>query len=804
MNSDDDVKNVKDLWMRLPPKWRDALSGGLIRMIQSDWELPSRWRERIAKSLVILCGAILALNLMFVLVAMTRAASSWPVTYAFDNDAGQAIDVLKGTRWTNDNGWYFYGPLYYRLSKLFVSLDPVYRLAVQHNDLGFVEASLHFSLMLVSLLSVLGTLALLAALCFEKRRMQFIAFVLLAGSLFASNTEWLVYVAAGHFPDFLLMFLVTAGTAAASAWARSETTADRNKWLLIAGLCWGAAGLTKVSAATFIPGLVLLVVIAKGWKRRSSYAQIGTFAIASLAVFVILGYPQSLNIKQQFAAYFYGASAAFSKPAEAYKVMTWLTYAWRYAHTLFLAIIALACLAGPIPGRRWNSAGILVILIPLSGFIFLLPISIIGHTHHYLYPVLGAVGVWLIAAFRTLAGSVYARFRFAGVVRGVAIASVALLAFKAAGMKLEDSVSVLYARYADRQSAQQTQWVIREYLSQNRGVIGDTYVPYDNSPSKYPPAIKWGWTLDGIAATVGSELFVTNKLGCKHFAQAEPSSWDLLDNTREQYQKKHEFYSLLLASNSFTDSRGRRWHLKDSMGIWDTWQLDRVPAAEPDYSAIGEVEGLLKTATFKLSVKPEPQQQQSEITIRGGAQVVPGPWTGSYAFRNSGQNLLLLPSRSLDLASGAIALWARISDKYDGTTLISVDRNNALYVWRSKNGMFSFIYDNKPMDKNGAPVLQDGGWHHYVCSWRAGRQELYVDGILMASGEVPASSAKTESVALGSLDSRPDEPFGDIAEAAVFSRPLTGNEAAMLYRAGIALVARHSEASARVADKGPL
>jgi hypothetical protein len=145
-------------------------------------------------------------------VAFTNVISSNVDTTAIissqSQDAAEAIEIANRTNLMNDNKWYAYGPIYYRVAKIFYYANSKLAIKANYTAEEKIRATLDFYLMFVSVLSVIGTSIFLSYYIFKEISVSLIASIPITQVLM-SNENVIALVFWNH-PDLLLTFFVVA------------------------------------------------------------------------------------------------------------------------------------------------------------------------------------------------------------------------------------------------------------------------------------------------------------------------------------------------------------------------------------------------------------------------------------------------------------------------------------------------------------------------------------------------------------------------------------------------------------------
>jgi hypothetical protein len=146
-------------------------------------------------------------------------------------------------------------------------------------------------------------------------------------------------------------------------------------------------------------------------------------------------------------------------------------------------------------------------------------------------------------------------------------------------------------------------------------------------------------------------------------------------------------------------------------------------------------------------------------------------------------------------------VWFKMSGPNPGNQMVALaakgDSSWRIQCTEAGRMRFDTCNANVPFNKAGYWQCLDGTTNVYDNRWhccavvyepRAGMatKSLYVDGHLEATEEVPLARLKNDRIAwLGANDQFPNrEPLGSIDEVAFFSRVLSVEEVAAMFRAG--------------------
>lgn len=168
----------------------------------------------------------------------------------------------------------------------------------------------------------------------------------------------------------------------------------------------------------------------------------------------------------------------------------------------------------------------------------------------------------------------------------------------------------------------------------------------------------------------------------------------------------------------------------------------------------------------------------------------PGPYPGAGSVAASfdgSTGYVAVPSESDYDLTGAIsiAVWIKV-DAFDATWQAIICKGDS--AWRlsrnaNTNTLHFALTGVNPLSLNGNVDVNDGQWHHVVCTYDGSTKRLYVDGQLDVSASVTGSIATNDYAVLiganGQAGNR--EWSGSLFDVRVYDYALTQQEVAELY-----------------------
>jgi uncharacterized repeat protein (TIGR01451 family) len=179
-------------------------------------------------------------------------------------------------------------------------------------------------------------------------------------------------------------------------------------------------------------------------------------------------------------------------------------------------------------------------------------------------------------------------------------------------------------------------------------------------------------------------------------------------------------------------------------------------------------------------------------TLEGNAHYAMGFVGQAFTF-NGGIDAVLIPnSESLQLQDLTIESWI----KRASPTRVS-DSPGAAAIFASGSGGYSFtIHDDGRLAMShlgiirfdGSARITDTGWHHVAVTKSGSTVHLYIDGVLVDSGELNVIFTFTSPFAIGATGTKVDgfrySFQGEIDEVGIYNRPLGSDEISWLFSMG--------------------
>lgn len=503
------------------------------------------------------------LHVLIVTSMVSENSDNTSIIFATNNDASVAITVATQTRWFNDNGWRPYGPLYYRIAHSLSGMVPYYK-AQNAIPQEANQVNHHFSLMLVSLVSLLLTCYFIAGL-FRLEGVEKIGVTSLFLSVFLLNRSFSRYVLVAH-PDFLLTFFTSLLLVCVHRFLNDPT----NLALTLIGVTFGLMLSTKITAILFLPGIFwILFFRSNGW--RGNLKNYLNFGLGSTASYFLVGCPQNFKIQETLA--FLNTYSQHSKMADAASLGEWIRL---FAHQFWMpsSLALILCFAvskrqdvDVSDEKRLGNSG--KIKLFLFGFFPILAlVSRQFNSPHDYYTI--PFGVLFLMVLSVLLGEGFTPgflSKFAGLRKTLFLL---LIPFFAARSNTYFA-SVVKEETANRSYYREIQSWISEKAKQGETVLLTSYVPmpYDSTGI----VVDTAFTFEKLKGTHYSAMALNKSMYSRYLVGDQPSDYVLVDFKTRDWRPVREFFQYFNDGVDVKTPDGKEWHLVSDRCNIQLWQV---------------------------------------------------------------------------------------------------------------------------------------------------------------------------------------------------------------------------------------
>ncbi len=528
---------------------------------------------KFAKSKVYTLGLIIAILIAIaqfgqVTSFITQNVDKGSIISSLDDDAGTAIHVATKTKWYNDNGWWHYGNVYYRIVHTMARLVPLIDNNSDATQKEIIQKNHHFYLMLTSLLALYGICILVSFLISKKILLRIISTIFLF-SAFSLKHIWASMILIAH-PDILLSFFIALAIFYTYKYLKFKQQID-NYFLMT--IFWGFAVGTKMFAIFFLPGLLLLWF--PGFTKANLKKAI-IFYLVMLGFYMAIGFPQNFIVWKTLNYLFY--QSQYSSVGNFSSFVTWWKMLYIQGILPFIIVLGATLL-----GALWNNERskltnykpiIITFLISFIPFLLILTKKFaagIG-TSYYIFPIIAGLIISITLIIRFTFNMILSKFdnkvlRYIRWPITILLLTSAIIFFPSVPGTYS---SILKKQLECRAEAKSAEKNINKILDENVKVLSDPYFPYRR---KYQKQIdrKWNHVLDEIK----NKRYPYLALNHNHYQRYlnPPNRYNLID--APNWSEIKNFYTTFSKKDHVTDKWGQKWIkiYKDTCN-WEIWKLN--------------------------------------------------------------------------------------------------------------------------------------------------------------------------------------------------------------------------------------
>jgi hypothetical protein len=230
----------------------------------------------------------------------------------------------------------------------------------------------------------------------------------------------------------------------------------------------------------------------------------------------------------------------------------------------------------------------------------------------------------------------------------------------------------------------------------------------------------------------------------------------------------------------------------DEKTYWLQPATTPTPTSTP--TRLANVEGCIESPAGLISWWPgdgnaDDLQGENDGMLIDGASFAPGMVGQAFSF--DGKNRVVASTAALPIYNSdrTLALWVKANTFLEGEAFFAgYGRFKAYNQAYELGAAGSTLFFSQWGGAIFGPVLQTGRWYHLAVTNSDTKVKLYLDGKLVASGDLPIDTAAGTKLFMGNLPDLPDEPVkrldGLIDEVGVYNRALSAAEIHAIYQAG--------------------
>ena len=521
---------------------------------------------------------ILISQFSYMVTAIYKNQDNLAVLEATNIDAGHAIETTLRTTWYNDNHWYAYGTLYYRIAhslsffapnnndsvpRLTGTLRPsdwvsISRDSVTKSMHEAYERRTHFALQLISLFSVFGIAFIICSLLFQRTSLRIIALpAIIASSL---NIDiWTDYIFRAH-PDHLLSFLSSL-----FLFLVYISVCKKRYQFYLPALIAGLALSTKITFLLFIPGMIFLMIPPL---TKKNMLRLVRFYFLLACSYFLIGFPQNFRIGRGVNEW-RDLSQWFVFPTWE-SIAGWCFQLLDQGWQIFLIIPILYCFLGENVNRNSNEGSsrnshmnLRIFAVALTPFICLLSRSMIWgpgemphHTIPFLSIILAAEAIILISTeirwvTRIRIWMNRVSFKFIMAILFLVIIEIWIgIIPRNVDRRLRDIMS-------GREAARDTYELLNSYLKDGKKVLVEATIPFNHYDKNITYTGHMHMTINRMKE-YDPDIITIPKNQLHIIMEGEKPNDSIIIN-HKNWKENREFYDLFYNKNETVDPWGMKW-----------------------------------------------------------------------------------------------------------------------------------------------------------------------------------------------------------------------------------------------------
>lgn len=514
---------------------------------------------------VLFIALLLIIQFSHLVSIISIQSDNYGITYSRDVDAGQIIPVVKRTRLYNDNEYHTYGPLYFRFAhSIYKSAPPSDRAGSEEEK---SEEKIHYSLLLISLLSLYGISYLLSSLIIKERRFKLLGTLFITSS-FLMNKTWVGYSVIHAHPDLLLSLF--SGLFCYFIF-NSLLYPDKEMYYYWAGIMGGFALSTKMSFLLFLPGLFFLKM--PPFNNRNLKKIIYLYFLIALSYF-FAGFPQNFKIWGAIDNLQYQSS--LTTPPTWQSILTECNYlfsqTWFTVIILFIMFLAIgkeSVHSRQDMNKHINNRICAIVCLP---FLIIITKRYLAVSQHYILPfsvaILVGISIWMLSLrwvwveqLKAIANKEW--------VKMVLSVFLIFLVQSSYGFVPNKVDSYSKRHLSCREESRMVYNKIKEFKDQDKLILIDPYVPHTDESEMYQHS--WRHTINNLKERK-PDVLVLRALYYQRFLIEDVDEYTQVGHMAD-LQKVQEFYALFAGKKEVVDPFEQKWvkTYEDKCGfeIWE-------------------------------------------------------------------------------------------------------------------------------------------------------------------------------------------------------------------------------------------
>jgi len=495
-----------------------------------------------------------------------------------DDDSSYGVAVAMKTKWWNDNTWYPYGVLYYRVAHSLYHLSPGY-ISAKSNTLGDKkERGHHFALLLINLISIYVMGWLLACLISKNFNIRLFSVLILA-PCFLNHPIWANFLLRAH-PE-LFFALIALGTVIVLLISLEFRKSEFYQKLLGVGI--GLSLATKMFFVLFIPGMLMVKLLPNFRKNLHSGLTVLKWSLIS---YFLIGFPQNFILHKTLRTMM--GFGKYSTPRTVDQAIHWFDLLKNQVSIPLLGLFLVLIIAmleravntsggkGLLGSGFTNNTFLVKILKSYTTFLsvslLLLFLQSTGLPHeHYVITYTLLVLIWFIVFWlwliKILKVDTIGKDKFAGSLN-------ILLVLVAVGFNyffIDKSSAIQNVLSKSSTCSREVEYVYEQFqkvIQEGSHIVADPYTPTDRDNNKTLVSKEWNNSFHSIIAGKTKYLFLNSSYYERYFSDSDYTKADILN-----LEDVKKFYLTIKERDEFKDVYGANWQKIYDQCHYQIWKV---------------------------------------------------------------------------------------------------------------------------------------------------------------------------------------------------------------------------------------
>ena len=504
----------------------------------------------IRSILMIIISLVLVMQISYLVSAIYKNHDNHGISFSIYADAGTDINLTKATTWIG-GGSYMHGTLYFRIAHFLAKLSPSFEIEDSFKEKN--EKIIHFSLQIISLISIYLLSFLLASIITKDSLYKLFSTLLISSSIFSENV-WVSFIFKAH-PDMLLTFLSALFIFLIYRWKIE----NNSYYFFLVCVVGGACLSTKLIFIFFLPSLFFIEVPPV---TKNNLKTLIKLYLGIAFSYLILALPISINILYVIKRMQY-QSSTYTIPTTLNSFLEWWTLFLSQAWLPMGSLVVLYLLFGE-SNKVKQSSNYLYLRLGLIAFVpftLLLTRNLVGPHSYYTLPFVSAILVTVAVCLTSLRGKFVSQIKnlFIKDLTKLALIILMLISVEIPIVIIPDNVNKVLNRMTfGRNETRGNYQLINSYAENGKKVLVEAQIPFNHDLKNLIYGGGLTMTLEKFK-NYDPDILALNKNELPNIMEGERPNDYYIATIKDNYKEIREYYALFYNQNNTVDPWGRKW-----------------------------------------------------------------------------------------------------------------------------------------------------------------------------------------------------------------------------------------------------